>query len=474
MPASGGTFQLFEGTFNTTDTIEIPSNTSLRGMGIGNTTIVGSGADTHYNVIENEDTAGGNTDISIRDMTVDGNWVTGAAAVWGGAVQFIKCTDSSIIDVEVHHAYQHDVMISRSQRIHLVRLDCHDAQGDDCITVTDGAGISESEYIWIIDCYVHDSGTETYQSGIEVDDGPQWVYIEGCVCENIFGSDFNGHIHVDGLAIKHIYFRNCTGTGLIVYNSSLTEVFEDIEVSGCSLNGVTIVNLGKHVHVIDNPSLGWVYISQISEDIRVCNNTISNPGDGQGGIEIVSSVADINSVLIQGNTISTAAQAGIFIDVRAGRTITYLNILDNIGYPVNWQTVALQGPGTADHVKITGNQCHGAPGISINPTPPFDLTLTNWIIEDNPGLERKPVGMSTMLAADTLVSVASGVDKLASTKANARSVFFRPADAWGNSTQFWGNISAGGTVNVNVDIAPGADTDFYWEVDATRGATWTH
>jgi len=475
VPTTGGKIRLTEGRFYPSTTINISSNVVLCGMGEDITTIVGTGIGSHYNIIANSDPSGGNTNIHIRDLTVDAGWTSGGTGVYGGAINFVKCTDSTITDVNVHNGYQHDVMVSRSQRIHLTRLDCYAAQGDDCITVSDGSGVSESEYIWIVECYVHDSGTAAYQSGIEVDDGPQYVYIIGCVGENISGRDFNGHIHAGEKAIKHIYFRNCTGTGLIVYNSSATEVYDDIEVSGCTLNECSLVGPGKHVHVTDNPSLGWVYISDISEDIRVCDNTISNPGDEYGGIGIHCVNVDINGVLLQGNTISTTAQAGIFIEARAGRTITYLNILDNVGYPVNWQTIAMQGPGTVDQVRISGNDCFGSGGIYVNPNVPYQLTMTNWIIEDNPGVCRKASGSATVLAANTSVTVVHGIDRLGSANENGKFAQATPRGDWGNTVNWW--ISAFNSVNliITVDVAPGgAGLGFYWEADATRGTVWAH
>lgn len=73
--AGGGTVYLLEGVYTIDDTILLENNVML--MGSGTETIIRSAADggvaDNFNMIENSDFTGGNNNITIRDLTIDGN-----------------------------------------------------------------------------------------------------------------------------------------------------------------------------------------------------------------------------------------------------------------------------------------------------------------------------------------------------------------------------------------------------------------
>ncbi len=74
--STGKKVRLLKGTFRTSEEILLSSNTTLEGMGVGVTKILGSGKGKHYRLIRNSDTTNGNSNIVISNMTLDGRWTT--------------------------------------------------------------------------------------------------------------------------------------------------------------------------------------------------------------------------------------------------------------------------------------------------------------------------------------------------------------------------------------------------------------
>jgi hypothetical protein len=70
--ASGGKVLLLAGTYTVSGTITIPSNTTLQGIGSGSTIFSVAGSSS-FNLIENSDQTGGNNNITIRNLKIDGN-----------------------------------------------------------------------------------------------------------------------------------------------------------------------------------------------------------------------------------------------------------------------------------------------------------------------------------------------------------------------------------------------------------------
>ncbi len=95
---------LREGNFYTSSEILLSSNSTIEGKGIGATKIIGSGKGTQYRVIRNDNTTDGNTNIVIRNMTIDGGWsYPSQAGGNGGALTLAKCQDVIVENVEVSH-----------------------------------------------------------------------------------------------------------------------------------------------------------------------------------------------------------------------------------------------------------------------------------------------------------------------------------------------------------------------------------
>lgn len=71
--AAGGRVYLLPGTYTIDGSIVIPSNTELAGSGSGTVVTIPDSHDANLNFIVNSDTGGGNDNITVRDLVIDGN-----------------------------------------------------------------------------------------------------------------------------------------------------------------------------------------------------------------------------------------------------------------------------------------------------------------------------------------------------------------------------------------------------------------
>jgi len=111
LPRSGGTVEVPAGVYDVHDKIRLRSHVELRGEGIDRTILVlADGVRDH--LISNADLVQGNTDITIRDLQLQGNrdgqrvWrfdnrlAIGRTEVWSFGVRFNNVSDSLIQNVE--------------------------------------------------------------------------------------------------------------------------------------------------------------------------------------------------------------------------------------------------------------------------------------------------------------------------------------------------------------------------------------
>uniref|UniRef100_A0A6M3XB04 Putative pectate lyase n=1 Tax=viral metagenome TaxID=1070528 RepID=A0A6M3XB04_9ZZZZ len=113
LPSGGGEVVLSVGTFTVAAGITIPDNTTLRGAGIGITIIyLADSTDTdNLLIVSNEDTSNGNTNIHLRDFTVDGNRDGQSLTVTNQVgVKLYKCTAFSVDRVESKNVGASDLL----------------------------------------------------------------------------------------------------------------------------------------------------------------------------------------------------------------------------------------------------------------------------------------------------------------------------------------------------------------------------
>jgi len=104
LPEEGGKVFLPEGTYQVSSTILIPSNVTLEGAH-PSSTILYLVDNSHCNVIQNQDTTNGNTNITLRNFKIDGNDAGNDCDSGNGcyaAIYFSKVSHSTIENLWIY------------------------------------------------------------------------------------------------------------------------------------------------------------------------------------------------------------------------------------------------------------------------------------------------------------------------------------------------------------------------------------
>jgi len=100
LPAPGGGVCLSGGNFTISSTIALPDNATLGGVGYATTIELAASSDTV--MIDNDDQSSGNSNICIRNLTLDGNYANQSAAVGYHGIYWIKPTNCIIENVQIN------------------------------------------------------------------------------------------------------------------------------------------------------------------------------------------------------------------------------------------------------------------------------------------------------------------------------------------------------------------------------------
>ena len=115
LPEEGGKVFLPEGTYQVSSTILIPSNVTLEGAHTSST-ILYLADNSHCNVIQNQDTTNGNTNITLRNFKIDGNDAGNDGTDLSG-INFNNITNSKIENVWVYDVEDYGIFSDNSSDI---------------------------------------------------------------------------------------------------------------------------------------------------------------------------------------------------------------------------------------------------------------------------------------------------------------------------------------------------------------------
>jgi len=485
-----GNVHLAPGTYYTADTIEVPSNTSFTGAGIDKTIILGAGAGVLYKNVANSDQVGGNTNIYISDMTIDGNWTAPTATGQGGALDLIKVTYSLVERVHCTRGYSHSCEVGRSQNVTL--RDCRFSYpiGDDCLSIHDGNNVSETRYIYVERCEA-DHSTSATSDGFELDDGPEWIYFKDCYSHDHTFNGFFVHSHPGEQLTKHIFFDHCIAdtcnTGFVADSSAAIGAIEDINFTNChatNMDNVGILLQGivkgsikdcfstKAIIVRRNATTGYkssqINVSrnivecsgissaalgmqtQDSDDITISENIIVGNGL-YFGCHVRSLNVDIANIRVLDNIFKNGSD-GIYVQHAAGRTINGLTIIGNRCY--DDQGTETQNGGIFWDLNATG-------------------TITNLTIKNNDFRDNKNRGVYMPATASALTSVITdlmpmSVEMDLSNAAENFPVYIAPAPCQIIGYTVYWTEAAGDANTCSIRVGKTADDDFY-DIYTTAG-----
>ncbi len=311
--ANGGTVQLLPGTFTVDGSIEITSNVTLAGSGQEATTIIAEAGAlaAQYDVIENANPGSTDNNITIRDLTIDGNKdnVTGnnvegilfdtvgsgsgATYVRGFLIENVTVTDTEGNGIDIDTSANGSIKnvtvkdFGAANGIRLLDSDYIRIEGSDIIDgLADGLFISASDNNIVYGNFIDDNGnnglelngatrdnvidgnriTNSSDHGIELSGGGAKQY-------NIISNNYIGNNTDRGFTSVNAYHNTITGNQF--YTNDASGVDSHINLGGSGANNVVTNNV-----IRESSSDGSVSIAIASGNATtyVADNLIDNVG----------------------------------------------------------------------------------------------------------------------------------------------------------------------------------------------------
>lgn len=221
-----GTVVLLEGDFEISDSIVIPSFRTL--IGQGNLTVIklkdNFGDDLTDGIITNEDHVGGDTNIIVRDMVIDGNKANQDPFEWQNGLQFINVTNLEVSGCIFRYCtgIGLDLMqCSGAKVLNNRALECNNG----------GLSFFEGSNLIVSNCEAKSNRPDPLVGGTP--GGIEFIgVISAAVTGNTSDDNLNGIVLISDC-------RDCTVTGNTVSNSEWQGILLAL-ASSCSVIGNTV------------------------------------------------------------------------------------------------------------------------------------------------------------------------------------------------------------------------------------------
>jgi parallel beta-helix repeat protein len=309
--AGGGTVYLMEGTYDITAALTIDDNITL--VGAGDATILSSDTDAptaSFDLIENEDISGGNTNITVRNLQINGNNATvtgtrnsiefekvgsgsGNSATIGAVVDSVTIVDAENVGI------QYDTVMNGT--ITNVKV----------VDASYGIQLTDSVRVTISDSQI--SGTSG--QAIELVDSNSEIVVDGNIIEGVGGSAHGIRASIlQHSVISNNIIRNNTGRGILIGSGSTSQynVISGNYISGSGEHGISF--LGNYYHftitgnsIYDNDDSGTgagIDIAGTGADVFIQGNYFRDINDGSYAISVAASASD---VYLADNTMTNTA-----------------------------------------------------------------------------------------------------------------------------------------------------------------------
>jgi hypothetical protein len=312
----GGSIHLLDGTYDIKTKLEVYDNTTLSGTGF-NTILKRNAALLTTNIIENEDTTSGNSDIEIRNLAVNGN--DAAHADTTAALYLQKVTNGVVNNLFIYDTGHDGIKLVTCDHCEVTNI-IADNTGNHAVFFG-----YKSLYCLLDGLISTDPGTEHFC--LEWTDGGS--YNQYVVARNIVGSGALNH----GIYIQHAY--HCVIADVSIYNTTHMGVYilnaDDIIVNNVVVNTTTA-----------NDS--YCFFSDTTTTHVVFNNcsAINSYSSGHPGFQLQGSDITLSNSLsdtcyrpaafIAATSDHIHVYGNTFVDIAQGIVVNgdYISIHDNL------------------------------------------------------------------------------------------------------------------------------------------------
>ena len=426
-----------EGNFNVGGTIQIPSHRVFEGSGIN--TIITAANGLNVNIIENLDQTGGNTNICVKNLQIDGNAAQQSAMSMG--IEFKKVTNTTVHDIFVHDTDSDGIFFSRSSNSAIDRILAIDTGNH---SIFAGYG---SSYMTISNIVSRSPGTE--HVCIEWTDSG--TYNEHITVDNVVGDDSSNYAfysqhsrHVSWnnciaktstnnpfyiLDAEHISFSNCQATSTIASQDCFhtTATANDIHFSNCIATG-------------EGAGVGATGFEISGEDVTLLGCSATNCFFG---VDILG-----NGITLIGNKFINSTNPTFAIRIKGANGVFFMNnaLVDSVS-PYPSYAVGVETLSPTSIVTIQGNDfSRMTVGTAMCYADGTGIVITRnnvgWVTENS--------GTDTLVAGTTSKAVTHG---LAVTPV-AGDIMISPLGSLRNASEFWISAYSSTTFTITVDADP--------------------
>ncbi len=420
--AGGGTVLIPSGTWTVAAALSVPSNVKI--MGDGDSTIVRPVITSYLKVFINSDTVGGNTNIEICDLTIDGRNSElvynnpGSFAHYG--IYFSKITDLKINNVKIINFWAGGIWLD-----YITRLNVNKVKILDCWF--SGLDINYNcRWQTISDCFVY--GT-IWKAGLFSHayrcNGTDAVYTN-CIAYHSGDAGFGVGLWNFANRAKRISLINCMSVDCRDFPFYVGYA-ENCKVVGCYASMMDEAGGWSQPGGSAGGGIGFAYVDGlvISDNICVGNGMSGILCSDQGADFYADHIVISNNVCMNNGGVGTT-QAGIFLyaesaaylrectvtgnicgdnqvtptqwtGIRTSTGTNYKHIISNnvcFGNKASGMTIALAGPTMS---IIQGNACYNngrtEEGHGIAVTNPENSIISNNICTDNQAVHTQYYGI---------------------------------------------------------------------------------
>ena len=317
LPASGGKIILLEGIYTISAPIVLLDNVTIEGFREATTITIPDGLDIDINAIENDDTAGGNDNLTILNLNINLNKANQTAGTMN-CIRFDVCYNVRIERCRTGFARNNGIYFQGGNQLTAIenRTDNNDNDGI-YYGNTDGAGIYQNL------SYLNGN------NGIELNalNRPSVVSNNACIQNSVNGIGF---FSLTKALITNNACRNNGDKGIVSFAGDYSQVNDNV----CADNGTHGIDLissqyctCNNNNCISNTNDGIVLDG--TDDTTVANNEITD--NERFGINIFSSSYNniIGNTVINSSVGTTNTNDNIFVSGSAGDPAEYNNIQEN-------------------------------------------------------------------------------------------------------------------------------------------------
>lgn len=438
----GGNKYVPAGTYLTTTGVMLADNTTLFGDGIDVTIIkiaddatcdtygITNEQNTRFSgqaALEENITNLGNTNIHIRDLTVDGNNTRGVTDVGyhGSSVALASCSNSSIKRVKAINGWLHCIDVCNGHYTMEVGwgIRSNGVTILDCIAVDprldDGITTHFCDDIYIENCRSYMTNEDeltseiphyTNQHGLEIDDGSNNVTVVGCSSDGFFeGLQIKGHttnlpatnVTVYGFTAKNAHrCFNITHGGLLETDEHFGKA-KNVKLIGCS--AINPKRMLSHTDIVASLRIrDYRGVDVVGFTVNGIETAID---DDSGKIYIADNASDINIIDAHINNVNNNLYGAIHVSSDAGDNINMSNIS-----AVNCFGVIVRV--TSTHILTVNNVKSVFTGLVTAPDTDHDIPLNGVVVLSLGAMNSDTVKVSNILGDDTYYTnaIASYID----------------------------------------------------------------